>query len=44
VNLAPVSIVRFLVSLSWGEMKRAGDFLVEQDIAHRVEHAGIKPE
>ena len=29
VNLAPVPIVRFFVSLPRREMKRAGDFLIE---------------
>src|SRR5438552_9456989 len=35
VNLAPVRIVRFFVSLPRREMKRAGDFLIVQDVAHR---------
>src|SRR5439155_22761152 len=44
VNLAPVPIVRFFVSLPRREMKRAGDFLIEQYVAHRLEHARIKAE
>src|SRR4029077_18146071 len=44
VDLAPVSVVGFLVSLSRGEMKRAGDFLIKQNVAHRLEDAGIKAE
>src|SRR6266404_3080077 len=44
VDLAPVSIVCFLISLSWRQVKRAGDFLIKQNVAHRLEDAGIKPE
>jgi len=44
VNLAPIPIVRFLVSLSRGEMERASDLLVKQYVAHRLKYPRIKAE
>src|SRR5205823_1766859 len=44
VDLASVPIVGFLVRLSRSKMKRAGNFLVEQYVAHRLQDVGIKSE
>ena len=42
MDLGPVSIIRLLVRLARGKVKRAGDLLVEQDIEHRVQDAWIE--
>jgi hypothetical protein len=44
VNLAPVTVIRFFVSLSQSEVKRASDFVIKQDVAHRLQDARIKAE
>ncbi len=36
MDLAVVAVGGFFVALPWGEVERAGDFFVEQRVAHRV--------
>ena len=44
MNLAPVAVIRFLVSLGRSELKRASDFPIKQDVRHRLQDARFKPE
>ena len=44
MDLAAVAVVGFLVGLPRREVERAGDFFVEQNIAHRLEDVRIKAE
>ena len=37
VDLRTVAIVRILIGLAGREVERAGDFLIEEDVAHRLE-------
>jgi DNA-binding transcriptional LysR family regulator len=39
-----VAVVAFLVGLARREVQRTGDFLVEQNVAHRIQNIGIEPE
>src|ERR1043166_9071686 len=39
-----VAVVAFLVRLAGSEVQRAGDLLIEKDIAHRTLDIGIEPE
>src|SRR5437899_8249728 len=39
-----IAVVAFLIGLAGSEMERPGDFLVEEDVAHRVLDVGIEPE
>src|SRR2546423_7184297 len=42
MDLAAVAIISFFISLARSEMKRGRDFLVKQDIAHRLQNTWIK--
>ena len=44
VDLGAVAIVGQLVGLAGGEVEGAADFLVEEDVAHRLEDVGIEGE
>src|SRR5437870_13857806 len=44
MDLAAISVVRFLVSLSRCEVKRARDLLIEQNIPHRFENIRVETE
>ena len=39
-----VAIARIFVGLARSKMQGAGDLLIEQDVAHRVQDEGIEPE
>jgi hypothetical protein len=43
INLAPVAVICSFVSLARSELKRASDFLIKQDVAHRLQDARINP-
>jgi len=44
VDLGAVAVVGLLVGLAGCEVEGAGDFLVEEDVAHRLENVGIEGE
>src|SRR6266850_6208663 len=44
MHLASVPVIGFIVSLAGGEMKRAGDFLVEQNVTHRLQDVRVECE
>jgi hypothetical protein len=44
VDRALVAVAAILVSLARREVQRAGDFLVEQDVAHRIQNVRIEAE
>jgi len=39
MNLALVAVIGFFVSFARSEVKRASDFLINQDVAHRLQDA-----
>lgn len=44
VDLGAVGVVGFFVGLAGGEVEGAGDFFVEEDVAHGVEDVGVEGE
>lgn len=42
VDLGAVAVFGLFVALAWGEVERAVDFLIEENIAHRVKNVGIE--